>query len=106
MLQKTACYEIAKSRKANFRFTCNQNLIISDVAEADKEFVNAILEKYNVVSNTVSASGTRRESMACVAFNTCPLALAEAQRYLPTLIDKIEVLQQKHDIADESSLSA
>jgi sulfite reductase (NADPH) hemoprotein beta-component len=30
--------------------------------------------------------------MACVAFPTCPLALAEAQRYLPSLIDKIELL--------------
>jgi len=30
--------------------------------------------------------------MACVALSTCPLALAEGQRYLPSLISKIEPL--------------
>ena len=39
--------------------------------------------------------------MACVAFPTCPLALAEAQRYLPTLIDKIEPLLEKHQLDKE-----
>ncbi len=38
--------------------------------------------------------------MACVALNTCPLALAEGQRYLPSLIDKVEILLKKHDIAN------
>lgn len=39
--------------------------------------------------------------MACVAFNTCPLALAEGQRYLPQLISKIEPLLQKHQLGEE-----
>jgi sulfite reductase (NADPH) hemoprotein beta-component len=39
--------------------------------------------------------------MACVAFPTCPLALAEAQRYLPSLIDKIEMLLAKYSLAEE-----
>ena len=39
--------------------------------------------------------------MACVAFNTCPLALAEAQRYLPSLIDKIEPLLNKYNLENE-----
>ena len=36
--------------------------------------------------------------MACVAFNTCPLALAEAQRYLPEFITKLEPVLQKHGL--------
>jgi sulfite reductase (NADPH) hemoprotein beta-component len=36
--------------------------------------------------------------MACVALNTCALALAEAQRYLPSLISKIEPLLEKHGL--------
>ncbi len=36
-----------------------------------------------------------------MAFNTCPLALAEAQRYLPSLIDKIEPLLEKHSLGAE-----
>ncbi len=101
LLLKTACLEIAKSRKANFRFTCNQNLIISDVQDEDKDFVHAILEQYNAIKSTNGVSASRKQSVACVALNTCPLALAEGQRYLPQLMDKIDALQQKHNIADE-----
>jgi sulfite reductase (NADPH) hemoprotein beta-component len=36
-----------------------------------------------------------------VALNTCPLALAEAQRYLPTLISKMEPLLEKHGLLQE-----
>ena len=39
--------------------------------------------------------------MACVALNTCPLALAEGQRYLPTLISKIEPLLDKYLLGKE-----
>src|SRR5437764_6935972 len=39
--------------------------------------------------------------MACVALPTCPLALAEAQRYLPKLISKIEPLLVKHKLEKE-----
>src|SRR5687768_17830108 len=39
--------------------------------------------------------------MACVALNTCPLALAEAQRYLPFLLDKIEPLLEKHGLSED-----
>ena len=43
---------------------------------------------------------TRREAMACVALPTCPLALAEGQRYLPEFVTKVEALQEKHGILD------
>ena len=36
--------------------------------------------------------------MACVAFPTCGLAMAESERYLPSLITKFE------DLLDESGL--
>jgi sulfite reductase (NADPH) hemoprotein beta-component len=39
--------------------------------------------------------------MACVALNTCPLAFAEAQRYLPSLISKIEPLLKKNGLQEE-----
>ena len=99
---KTAFLEIAQARKANFRFTCNQNLIVSDVTEEDKPFVHAVLDKYGIISHTFNASNVRKQSVACVAFNTCPLALAEAQRYMPQLMTLIEGLMKKHGIGEES----
>ncbi len=98
---KAAFLEIAQSRKADFRFTCNQNLIISDIKKEDKDFVESVLKKYGVVEFTENASPLRKNSMACVAFNTCPLALAEGQRYLPYLITQIEKLLAQNNLIEE-----
>ncbi|MEO7531057.1 MAG: NADPH-dependent assimilatory sulfite reductase hemoprotein subunit [Sediminibacterium sp.] len=101
VLLKSALLAIAETGKANFRFTCNQNVIISDVKPADKNSIDEILITYGVSKHTDATSVIRKNSMACVAFPTCPLALAEAQRYLPSLIDKIEVLLGKYSLSDE-----
>lgn len=98
---KTALLEIAKTDKCNFLFTSSQNIIISDVAEADKENINALLEEFKLIAHTENASSLRKNSIACVALPTCPLALAEAQRYLPELIGKIEPLLDKHTLSNE-----
>ena len=98
---KTALLEIAKTDKCNFLFTSSQNIIISDVAELDKENINALLESFKLIEHTEKASLLRKNSIACVALPTCPLALAEAQRYLPELISKIEPLLDKHELSNE-----
>lgn len=99
---KTAFLEIAQTRKANFRFSCNQNVIVADVEEKDKAAIDAILKKYRIIETTDNAGAVRRDSIACVAFNTCPLALAEAQRYLPTLITKMEPILDKYGLSDDN----
>jgi sulfite reductase (NADPH) hemoprotein beta-component len=98
---KQAFYEIAQSKKALFRFTCNQHLIVGDIKNEDKKFVEDILSKYGVIDFTNNASQVRKNALACVALNTCGLALAEAQRYLPSLMTKIEVLLAKHKLENE-----
>ena len=98
---KTALLKVAESGKAQFRFTANQNLVLGDIVENDKAEIEEILTEYGVTRHNDSASPLRRASIACVAFNTCPLALAEAQRYLPTLISKIEPLLTKHGLEDD-----
>jgi sulfite reductase (NADPH) hemoprotein beta-component len=39
--------------------------------------------------------------MACVAFPTCGLAMAEAERYLPEFIEKLEGLVEQAGIPDQ-----
>ncbi|MEO5942918.1 MAG: assimilatory sulfite reductase (NADPH) hemoprotein subunit [Ferruginibacter sp.] len=102
---KTALLEIAETGKGNFRFTSNQNLIISDIIEADKAFVKSLLNKYKLIEHTEAASGFRKNAMACVALPTCPLALAEAQRYFPELITKIENILEKYDLGEDEILT-
>ncbi len=98
---KTAMLEIAKTGKANFRFTCNQNLIVSDIKPEDKAEIESILEKFRIIEHTEGTSVIRKNAMACVALPTCPLALAEAQRYMPTLISKIEPILSKYELGNE-----
>jgi sulfite reductase (NADPH) hemoprotein beta-component len=99
---KSALFEIAETGKANFRFTANQNLILADIRKKDKPAIDKILKKYKIIEHTEAASAIRKNSIACVALPTCPLALAEAQRYLPDLIGKIEPLLASHGLENEA----
>jgi sulfite reductase (NADPH) hemoprotein beta-component len=99
---KTALLEVAKTNKCNFIFTGNQNIMIGDVAAADKETIDAILKKFKITEHTDNASALRKNSIACVALPTCPLALAEAQRYMPTLVTKVETLLEKYELSNEN----
>lgn len=98
---KTALLQVAETGKCNFNFTCNQNLILCDIKSVDKLAIENILLQFNVVQNAEKASQFRKNSIACVALNTCPLALAEAQRFLPKLIDEIEPILKKHQLQDD-----
>ena len=98
---KSGLLEIALTGKVFFRFTCNQNLVLSDIQPADKKIIEDLLISTGIGEHTRQASLIRRNAIACVAFNTCPLALAEAQRYLPSLISKIEPLLLKYAIDKE-----
>jgi sulfite reductase (NADPH) hemoprotein beta-component len=98
---KSALLAVAKTGKANFRFTTNQNVIISDIKQEDKVEINKILEQYGVTGDTGGASVIRKNAMACVALPTCPLALAEAQRYMPSLLTKIESILTLYGLNNE-----
>lgn len=80
---------VAQHHDGEFRLTPNQNLSISNVAENDKTTIDGILREYGI-ENSLQASPLRLHSMACVAMPTCALAMAESERYLPSLIDKID----------------
>ncbi len=97
---KTGAAEIAKIHKGDFRMTANQNLIIAGVAEADRAQIEALAREYGLMDDGVSSQ--RKNSMACVAFPTCPLAMAEAERYLPGLVTQVEGILAKNNLAHES----
>lgn len=98
---KSGLLKIARTASVNFRFTCNQNLIISDINDQDKVLVENLLQEYGISGYTENASALRKNSVACVALNTCSLALAEAQRYLPSLVTKIEPILEKHGLLQD-----
>ncbi|MDH4056426.1 MAG: NADPH-dependent assimilatory sulfite reductase hemoprotein subunit, partial [Gammaproteobacteria bacterium] len=91
---------IAERHDTEFRLTPNQNLIVSKVADKAKAEIEALLIEYGI-ENSVHASRLRLNSMACVAFPTCGLAMAESERYLPALIDKLDAMLAGLGLADE-----
>ncbi|WP_251943666.1 NADPH-dependent assimilatory sulfite reductase hemoprotein subunit [Staphylococcus sp. Marseille-Q5304] len=95
---KTALRQIAEIHEGDFRLTPNQNLIIANVDPSKKPDIEAIISEYGITDGE-QYTGLRRNSMACVAFPTCGLAMAESERYLPSLINKIE------DLLDEAGLN-
>jgi sulfite reductase (NADPH) hemoprotein beta-component len=98
---KKALKEVALIHKGDFRLTGNQNLIIGNVAPEEKENIEQVLIKYGLL-NSPQTTALRLNSMACVALNTCGLAFAESERYLPLLIDKLDVIIREHGLEKES----
>ncbi|WP_339022957.1 assimilatory sulfite reductase (NADPH) hemoprotein subunit [Aeromonas salmonicida] len=97
---KTGMLEIAKVHQGDFRLTANQNLIIAGVPAGEKARIEALARQYGLLDDGVSEQ--RKQSMACVALPTCPLAMAEAERMLPAFVTDIEGLLTKHGLADDA----
>ena len=96
---KTGLAEIAKVHQGDLRMTANQNLIIAGVPAEQKATIEALAIQYGLLA---PVSKQREDSMACVALPTCPLAMAEAERFLPAFVTQIEGVLAKHGIPDES----
>jgi len=80
---------LARVHKGTLRLTPNQNVVVADVAPEDRPAIDAVLAEHGLADNG-RTSALRLNSMACVALPTCPLAMAEAERYLPDLVGKVE----------------
>ncbi|CAJ1315020.1 sulfite reductase [Paenibacillus sp. CFBP13512] len=96
----TGLREIAKIHDGDFRLTANQNLIIGNVSNRKKKKIEELIERHQLTAGA-HYSALRRNSMACVSLPTCGMAMAEAERYLPELIDKIEPILEEAGLRDE-----
>ncbi|STZ76003.1 assimilatory sulfite reductase (NADPH) hemoprotein subunit [Bergeriella denitrificans] len=96
---KTGMREIAKVHQGDFRLTANQNLIVANIPEAQKAQIEQIAREHGLISDTVTPQ--REHSMACVALPTCPLAMAEAERFLPAFADKIDTIMAENGLSGE-----
>jgi sulfite reductase (NADPH) hemoprotein beta-component len=98
--RQTGMREIARIHKGEIRMTCDQNLIIAGVAAKDRAAINALVTQYGL-DDYKRASGVRLHALSCVALPTCGLAMAESERYLPHILDKLEALLDHHGLRDE-----
>lgn len=96
----TGLREIARVHQGDMRLTPNQNICLGRVAEESRGPIEALLKQYGLL-DARQLSPLRLASMACVALPTCALAMAESERYLPTLIDKLETIMAAAGLAEE-----
>jgi sulfite reductase (NADPH) hemoprotein beta-component len=89
---KTALRRVAeKFPHLGFHLTTNQNIILTNVPESDRAAINALLTEHGIKTEN-QASVLSLAALACPALPTCGLALAESERMLPGLIDRLEKL--------------
>ena len=98
---KEAVRLIAEKIDCEFRLTANQNLVIARVSPESKLEIDKIFKEYEV-TDSLSLSALRLNSIACTALPTCSLALAESERYLPSLIDELDGIIGELGLRDES----
>lgn len=96
---KTGLRKIAEIHQGDFRMTANQNLVIAGVPAAQKDEIEKIARDHGLIDDLMTPQ--LKNSMACVALPTCPLAMAEAERFLPELVSSVEGLLVGHGIPDD-----
>ncbi|HIF9331144.1 TPA: assimilatory sulfite reductase (NADPH) hemoprotein subunit [Photobacterium damselae] len=99
---KTGVAEIAKIHQGDFRMTANQNLIVAKVPLSEKARIEKIARDHGLISDGVSEQ--RKNSMACVSLPTCPLAMAEAERFLPSFVTDVEQILQRHGLPTDDNI--
>ncbi|HET9864580.1 MAG TPA: NADPH-dependent assimilatory sulfite reductase hemoprotein subunit, partial [Steroidobacteraceae bacterium] len=95
----TGLEKIAAIHKGDFRLTGNQNLIIANVEQDDCMAIDKLVADHGL-GRALHTTPLRRDALACVALPTCGLAMAEAERYLPTFVDRVEELLVRQNMKE------
>ncbi len=90
--------EIANLGVGRFIITANQNLVIADIPAEQRNVIATLSAKHGL---DVRPGGLRRNAVACVALPTCGLALAESERYLPSLVGRLEAELDTFGLAED-----
>ncbi|MEM8781016.1 MAG: sulfite reductase, ferredoxin dependent, partial [Cyanobacteria bacterium P01_G01_bin.49] len=98
---KTALQKITKQYELPIRLTGNHNIILYEIDPDDQKGINAILESGGIVSDPQKIDPLTRYSMACPALPTCGLAIAESERALPGITERIRVLLNRLNLGSE-----
>ncbi|MFZ5662208.1 MAG: assimilatory sulfite reductase (NADPH) hemoprotein subunit [Pseudomonadota bacterium] len=88
----------AQADGAQLRLTPNQNLTIANVPARLRDAVDARVAEHGL--DRAGGTPLRQAALACVALPTCALAMAEAERYLPRAIARIDALLDRHGLSE------
>jgi len=91
--------EIATEVPVTFALTTNQNVTLAGVSPGDRARIDELL-RAGGLQGIAAPKALERNAMACVALPTCALAMAESERYLPSLLGKLDALMNELGLAD------
>lgn len=86
---KTGLREIVHNFRTGLRLTPLQDIVLTNIPTGKIGAIRSELKLYRIKTEN-EYSRLRINAMACPALPTCGLALAESERYLPSLIDELE----------------
>ncbi|MDB5310488.1 MAG: NADPH-dependent assimilatory sulfite reductase hemoprotein subunit [Gemmataceae bacterium] len=91
---------IVSKLRCNVRLTAQQDVLLCDIATADRPGVDSLLNEYGI-SRPESLTQVRKWSMACPAIPTCGLAITEAERALPTVTGQLAAVLAELGLGEE-----
>ncbi len=99
--QRSGLRAVIEKYALSVRLTPQQNVLLCDIDPVDRAAIDALLAEHNV-QTVEQISAVRRNSLACPALPTCGLALTEAERMLPGVLDQVEEALADLGIPDEA----
>ena len=96
---KTGLRDIIKKFNPSITLSTDQNIILGNINEKDKNIIDQLLEQYSIVKKKISK--VDRWFLACPALPTCGLALSEAERVRDEIIKKVDEILLKHNLQNE-----
>jgi len=98
---RSALREIVDRFDLPMRLTPHQNILFYDIAPGDRAAIEAILKRCNV-KPVEALDNLERLSMACPALPLCGLAIAEAERAMPSLLVRLRKQLKRIGLGNES----
>ncbi len=99
---KTALKEVVNKYNLPMLLTANHNIIFSDIKPQWRDDIEQIFQTHLVETNPSAVNHLTRYSMACPAYPTCGLAIAESERALPSIVTRIDALLSKLGLEQET----
>ena len=96
---KTGLRNIIKKFNPSVTLSTDQNIILGNINEKDRNIIDQLLKQYSIVKKKISK--VDRWFLACPALPTCGLALSEAERVRDEIIRRVEEILLKHNLQDE-----
>jgi sulfite reductase (ferredoxin) len=100
MRLRTGLRTIITKFRPNLSITPQQDLLLRDLNVADRPEIDLLLQEYGIIRED-RISLVQQYSMACPAIPTCGLAISEAERTLPGIIDELESMLVELGLREE-----